>query len=174
MFNTLSNQLMSMVRVSVLGLAGLTASACSCSAVENPPPDAALSDGNVSDSGLLMGPSTNLIEAVCGKLSACYPEMDLEACRTALAGEPGRQIWDEFGAPENRYNAMELNSAVRSGDLLVSDSNLGACVDAIGALTCADLIGEPWSSRNPDDFGNVENTLGSDVVPACGDVFASR
>lgn len=105
----------------------------------------------------LPAPDT-LISALCGAVSRCDQTLKADACTTALKGNDGKQIWDQFGlsASENQLTSTQVQTAIKSGSVTVNAAALEDCIHEL-VETCDN--GETVSVGN---YLNAENLIPED------------
>lgn len=94
-------------------------------------------DGN--SPGMPPNSAHYLVDSVCAKIKACYPQSNSGTCYLNAMALPG--YTSELGATAATYNKMsDLAVAVDAGTLTPNTTNFTTCNDTIKALTCADTL----------------------------------
>jgi len=136
-----------------------------------------ISDGSDPDggSGTFGTPETNaaihLLDTTCNLIMDCFREaLDrgyIEGCYNQLLY--CTNIADNFGVPaaEGTLTMNLVINRVDSGVDVADETNLTSCINALNAMTCADVrVG--YNPSDPYNYNNVQNII---PAAACGNVF---
>lgn len=106
-----------------------------------------------------------LIEELCAAVARCDATLTESGCASAMEGEAGRQIWDDFGLePENAFTTAQVREAIDDGTVSVDEALLPECLHEL-----AEACDNEGESVAIGSYGNVENLILEDG--ACPEVL---
>jgi hypothetical protein len=109
-----------------------------------------------------------LVQELCAATARCDKTLSEAECDTAMDGDDGLQIWDNFGLmPENSFTTAQVVEAIDDGTVTVNETALNDCLQEL-AEAC-DNTGETFPIGSYD---NVENLILEEG--ACPSVLSSK
>lgn len=98
----------------------------------------------------------DLVSELCEATVRCDATLSYSACVTAMEGEDGRQIWDNFGLQdrEDELTKSQVESGISDGTIAVNETALEDCLHEL--TEACDNDGESFSIGG---YSNVENLI---------------
>lgn len=98
----------------------------------------------------------SLIEELCAAAVRCDATLTESGCVSAMEGEAGKQIWDDFGLvdTENEKTTEQVRQGIADGSITVDEGAMGDCLHEF--IEVCDNEGEAVAIGS---YENVENLI---------------
>lgn len=111
-----------------------------------------------------------ILDAICAKLSACYPTLSTTACRNGIL--PTTQIDTELGLSSGFGTYQHILDSEDGMTISVNAARAAICISDISALSCSAAgVVAAYTATAPTNFNNVYQLLPTGPVTSCPGVY---